>query len=241
MKLILSWDDGHPSDKRLAELLLKYKLKATFFVPAKNSEGMPVMSKNDLRTIDRDFEIGSHTLNHVYLKGLPRLKQQEEINGGKNFLEDILGHEIPGFCYPGGKFDEITLSCLKVANVKYARTIKNFVFSKQNNYLEIATSFQFYPHKKRVLIGNLIKKDLTFERIKFASELLRYFGSNANWNMISDHLKDKQTTLHVWGHSWELDKLNLWPELEIFLKNLVQLKPTVKTLGEYYLENSRGF
>jgi hypothetical protein len=31
-----SWDDGHPSDLRLADLLHKHSLRGTFYVPPEN-------------------------------------------------------------------------------------------------------------------------------------------------------------------------------------------------------------
>ena len=39
MKIITtSWDDGHPLDFKLAELLNKYNLKGTFYIPRSNAE-----------------------------------------------------------------------------------------------------------------------------------------------------------------------------------------------------------
>ena len=48
-----SIDDGHPLDFKTAELLDKHGLKATFYVPIKNREGMQVMPREDLRTLSR--------------------------------------------------------------------------------------------------------------------------------------------------------------------------------------------
>src|SRR5262245_15905834 len=62
-----SWDDGHPADLRVADLLDKHGLKGTFFIPCSNSEGRSVMCSSDVAELGRRFEIGGHTQNHVSL------------------------------------------------------------------------------------------------------------------------------------------------------------------------------
>ena len=52
-----SWDDGHPSDRRLADLLAKHKIHGTFYVPCRNSEGRPVMRDAEVRDLAHSFEI----------------------------------------------------------------------------------------------------------------------------------------------------------------------------------------
>ena len=41
--LCFSVDDGHPLDMRMADLLIKHGVQASFFVPSRNSEGQPVL------------------------------------------------------------------------------------------------------------------------------------------------------------------------------------------------------
>ena len=62
-----SWDDGHPSDLRVADLLEKHGLSGTFYVPSTNSEGRPVMRSIEIAELGRRFEIGGHTQDHVSL------------------------------------------------------------------------------------------------------------------------------------------------------------------------------
>lgn len=51
-----SWDDGHPLDLRLAELLVTYGFRGTFYVPCRNWQGEPVLSGRELRDLGRGFE-----------------------------------------------------------------------------------------------------------------------------------------------------------------------------------------
>ena len=70
--ITISVDDGHPADLRTAELLSKYGLKATFYVPAENPE-RAVLGAEGFREIAREFELGGHTMRHVVLNSLPRV------------------------------------------------------------------------------------------------------------------------------------------------------------------------
>src|SRR3989442_15889037 len=78
-----SIDDGHPSDLKIAELLSKNCLNGTFFIPIKNREGLPVLSKSQIRDIGRQFEIGSHTYDHCYLRNVGVEEAFYQITEGK--------------------------------------------------------------------------------------------------------------------------------------------------------------
>src|SRR5215212_7229599 len=97
-----SIDDGHPSDLRMADLLDKHGLKATFYIPIRNREGPPVMNGAQLRQLADRFELGSHTYDHCYLKTVGIEQAHHQITAGKRALEDIIGKPVQGFCYPGG-------------------------------------------------------------------------------------------------------------------------------------------
>src|SRR6185312_1811897 len=120
--------DGHPSDRKAAELLAKHGLRATFYVPIRNCEGPPVLSSTDLWQIANEFEIGSHTLDHRFLRDLPAAVARRQIFQGKKILEDRLGRRIAGFCYPGGKFRGEHAVLAADAGFRYARTIANLRF-----------------------------------------------------------------------------------------------------------------
>ena len=66
MRIETSWDDGHELDLRLADLLRKYKLPATFYintVSEEKREGKD-LSEDDIVSLAKDFEIGGHTVSH---------------------------------------------------------------------------------------------------------------------------------------------------------------------------------
>ena len=51
LRFTTSWDDGHPLDLRLAELLATHGFSGTFYVPRGNREGRPVMTTAELRAL----------------------------------------------------------------------------------------------------------------------------------------------------------------------------------------------
>src|ERR1700744_3289500 len=94
-----SWDDGHPSDERLADLLGKYNLKGTFYVPQVNP-GHRGMKEQEIGALSRRFEIGGHTLRHVNLKSLPAAEARQEIQCIYRWLKDMVGTDPVSFCPP---------------------------------------------------------------------------------------------------------------------------------------------
>ena len=106
IKISFSWDDGAIEDNKLKDLCIKYKIPSIFFIPAKNSE-RGVLSKVEIRQIfESGFEIGAHTFSHKYLTELDLQSAELELYNGKEYLQDIIGQEIPHFCFPGGYFND---------------------------------------------------------------------------------------------------------------------------------------
>jgi len=116
-----SVDDGHPTDLTTAELLQKYELKATFYIPLRNAERC-VMSGSQIQQLGRQFEIGAHTVNHVALTSLNKEQAWSEVKDGKIWLENLLGNEVVSFCYPRGKFSATTAALVRKAGFLGART-----------------------------------------------------------------------------------------------------------------------
>ncbi|MBI2074864.1 MAG: polysaccharide deacetylase family protein [Candidatus Levybacteria bacterium] len=65
-------------------------------------------------------EIGAHTVNHAYLKGLSKEKAEYEIKQSKVMLEKKLNIPIVSFAYPYGAFDLEAIDIVKSAGYKTA-------------------------------------------------------------------------------------------------------------------------
>src|SRR5438128_657052 len=89
-----SWDDGHPSDLRVAELLRSRDVGGTFYVPITGRHGGPILHGSHLRSLlSERFEIGAHALTHQPLPQFGSKDLAREVGACKKNLEDILGQE----------------------------------------------------------------------------------------------------------------------------------------------------
>lgn len=232
MLFITSWDDGHPSDYRLAELLSKFHLKSTFFIPINNREGRPVLSNAAMRDLDREFEIASHTLDHFNLTKLLQNECRQQIVDGKTELEHILGHSVNGFCYPRGKWNSLTRQNVIEAGFTYARTTENLWLSDLVDNFLIPTTIQFFPHKKKTIIKNYIRYGNYGLRFKCLAKILNATSWFDSLLALIDEGTGNNSIVHVWGHSWEIEENSLWKQLELFFHHVIEKQPIVCTLNE---------
>lgn len=228
-----SWDDGHPLDIRLAELLSSYGIMGTFYVPIHYGDN-PLLTKHQLLTLRQmGMEIGSHTLRHAILTKLTKDEMLHEMSESKRILEDMCQEVITSICYPGGKFNRTVCSVSREAGYKLARTTCAFRTEIQFNPYCMPVSFQFFPHTHSIHIRHAIKQG----NLKGMINWIRH------WNMENDLIKIAVTgfdyvlayggILHIWGHSWEIEQFGLWRVLEEVLQHVAR-KREVK-----YLTNSQ--
>lgn len=217
MKIITtSWDDGAVEDFKLAEILNKYNLEATFYIPQKNSE-RPVISVEQIRDLASVFEIGGHSLNHVFLTTVSSATQWDEIDGCYNWLREIIGFSPVSFCAPKGLYTSEILQMVKKAGFKLLRTthLLNIKGISNNSILPLLhTTLQMYEHPAVTYWKHLIK------RRKIAT-LISWLMMHSETELL--HLTEKKLHLirknqagvfHLWGHSWEIEEYNLWNKLE---------------------------
>lgn len=220
-----SIDDGHPSDLRTADLLKKHGIAATFYIPGRNREGPPVMTPAEVRGLARDFEIGSHTCDHAFLKSLDADEAHYQITEGKKRLEDALGASVAGFCYPGGKFRGRDAQMVQSAGFRYARTTVNLCLDAGPDPYEMPTTCQFYPHPRNVLLRNFARAGHWDRR----SEVLRLAIRHRDWiarlNAMFDHACETGGVFHLWGHSKDIDELDAWKEFDAFLARVARRLP----------------
>lgn len=216
LELSFSWDDGSPFDKKLVTYFEKYNIPTCLFVPTFNREGRDVLSKNDIKSLSSELvSFGGHTYNHIYLTELSLEKAKEEVYSNKKYLEDILGKKIEHFCFPGGKYTKEMLEIFK-NDFDTLRTADTMC-SNFDNFLRKPT-FHFYPRGLKSLIGNAVRN-----RDKIIFPIITSIFSKQEYFLIllSSIEKMKNSTkeykIHIWGHSWELEELNLWNKLDLFL------------------------
>jgi peptidoglycan-N-acetylglucosamine deacetylase len=222
----ISVDDGHPTDLRTVDLLVKYGLQATFYIPGTNQERV-VMEPRHIREIDRQFEVGSHTLGHRCLTKLSSQKAWREILDGKKSSEDTVSREVVSFCYPWGKFNRRVAAQVAEAGFLGGRTCRYFRNSFPNNPFswDISTYANTYPA--------YIQLRHCFHEFNFtgAYEYLTTFKSRVSWlDQLVCALRDVSQNggiAHLYFHSWEIDRNGEWENLEAAFKAIAKhsLKP----------------
>lgn len=228
MRVTFSWDDGHPHDLRIAELMARHGIRGNFYCPITNREGLPVMSPQDMRQLVAmpGMEIGAHTYSHAYATRLPLKEWVEDTQRGKDALEDILTREIPTFCYPGGKYSKDHVAAIEQMGFRYGRTTGNFSFSAVSHPLTVPTTLQFYPHSTAVLARNFTRhfRHHLGSRTAFALMTAPSFAERLQILLDSCRPESDQL-LHLWGHSWEIMDANLLGPLEDTFRQLRERLP----------------
>jgi peptidoglycan/xylan/chitin deacetylase (PgdA/CDA1 family) len=219
MKFITtSWDDGHVNDFRLAELLEKYKLPGTFYIPAFNEEH-EVMSEIQVVELSKKFEIGGHTIHHKRIHGTSDQLFKEEILGCYTWLTQLTGKAPESFCFPGGVYNSAAIEYALNVGFKVVRTTELLNPWMTFGNPVLPTTLQVYPHSSFTYTRHLLK------RFKFSSLMMFLKSSRSssvrrNLEVYLDYIEKQGGCFHLWGHSWEIEEFNLWAELERLLKTL---------------------
>ncbi len=115
---VLTFDDGYEDFYTdVFPLLKKYNVRATLYVIYDFIGRKGFLSEKQIRElIDSNLvEIGSHTLDHTYLKSVPKDFADKQIIESKKKFEDTFGIKIKTFAYPFGAFNTDNIETVKKA------------------------------------------------------------------------------------------------------------------------------
>ena len=218
--LTTSWDDGHPMDLRLAELLARYQLKGTFYIPSPKS-GLKVMSDNQIRSLHAmGMEIGAHTMTHVALPQLPSSRIRAEALDGKQWLEDILGKSVGAFCFPRGKFNARACQIVQESGYRFARTTVAFRTELNFSPFQMPVSLQFVPHSRQIHLRHALKEGNWPGLRRWLTQCHADCDLDRLAIGMLEDIKRTSGVFHLWGHSWELEEMGLWSALESTLQRI---------------------
>ena len=225
-----SWDDGHPLDLRLAQLLADHHLPATFYIPRQSQR--ETLSAEQIRELSTRFEIGAHTMHHVYLDSCPPEKARQEIFDSKKWVEDVTGKPCSMFCPPAGKFSRLHLKMMEEAGFAGARTVELFstAVPRRCGALHVMpTSIQAHSHGTGAYLRNIARRCALTNLWLYVR-----FGTGENWSesarRLVDHCSHTGGVFHLWGHSWEIDRHEQWQRLETFFRYLRQLSAQISSV-----------
>ncbi len=133
---VLTFDDGYEDFYTVVfPLLKKYQMKATIFIISDFIGRKGFLNAYEIKDLIASgmVEIGSHTLDHVYLKSVPKSVAQKQIKESKGKLEDQFGISIYSFAYPYGAFTEEVVNMVKEAGYTAAVSVIPGVFQSNEN------------------------------------------------------------------------------------------------------------
>jgi len=202
----------------LADLLDACGLKGTFYVPLRNPE-RPILAPRDLLAIAERFEIGAHTMNHRRLAGLRLTEMRGEIVSGREALQSLVGRPITAFCYPGGQYSSLVRTVVGEAGFVAARTTMALRWDWGVDRLLMPVSVQAFPHGFRAHLGHALMEGNWRGGANYVS---RFAFWGRDWVRIAidllQHAIGTGGWWHLWGHSWELESLGAWRDVELVLR-----------------------
>lgn len=235
-----SWDDGHPLDQRVAELLTKHGLTGTFYIPLKNSR--PVMDAKEIQKLSENFEIGAHTVHHVILTEVSQETAEAEIRGSKLRLEDLTGHTCESFCFPKGQFRRWHLDIVRQAGFRCARTVELLSTSfpvRWEGIDLIPTTVQARAHRWTAYARNCVRRLNLSGSLNFV-----LYARTRNWMEIARSMliavAQYGGVFHLWGHSWEIEEKHQWPQLESVFREMHDLQKVIACLPNSRISTATG-
>lgn len=234
-----SWDDGHPLDGKLADLLVKYGLKATFYIPIRNNK--EVLDAPGIRGLATSFEIGGHTLTHCDLRAIPDDISRTEIAQCKDELEQITSVPCRSFCFPMGRFRRSQIAQVKAAGFTLARTVELMSIDAPRLHQGIClmpTTVQAVPAGVSTHLKNSAKRFQPGNFVRWA----RFRGESwvATLDSVLAWAADRGGVVHLWGHSWEIEQNNDWSNLERAFSILAQYRECASFVSNGDLGNLLG-
>jgi peptidoglycan/xylan/chitin deacetylase (PgdA/CDA1 family) len=133
---VLTFDDGYEDFYTdVFPLLKKYHMRATLYVIYDYIGRKGFLNEQQIRElIDSDLvEIGSHTLDHIYLKVAPKNYADRQIIESKKKFEERFGIKISTFAYPYGAFNDDNIETVQKAGYTAAVSVISGEMQSRDN------------------------------------------------------------------------------------------------------------
>jgi peptidoglycan/xylan/chitin deacetylase (PgdA/CDA1 family) len=203
-----SYDDGILSDKRLADLLADYGMKATFNLS--NCASRPAkFSAEEIREIflSRGHEIAVHGANHRANGNTRPIEGIRDVLECRLYLESLCDRIVRGMAYPDsgitrmGNFGSYAgiKQYLTELDIVYARTLAG-----DNDQFRLPDDFHAWmpsAHHDNPAIMEYIDKFLALDLSPKTYHAARY-----------------PRLFYIWGHTFEFDRKDNWDHIEEICK-----------------------
>ena len=207
----MSFDDGTVQDKRIIQILKKYKVDCvTFFINtglygAKwswvgESAGMPdvhtrLTEAEICSGIYKGYDVAVHTLTHPSLIDCENDKVLKEVGNDATNIKSLTGIQPVGMAWPGvhpAYTKNLINTIVQGTTVRFARTTKD-----TSSYRLPAAFMEWHP------------------TCSMSSSMLMPLAKR-----FLKRTDTEDTLFYVWGHGYELDLYDLWDEFEALIKTM---------------------
>lgn len=120
----ITFDDGCETDLIAAAPILRDTgFNATFFITSGKLETRGYLSHIQLQELSSlGFEIGCHSMTHLYLTDLDDDSLRREVCDSKTQLEQIIQQSVDHFSCPGGRYNRRVIALAREAGYKSVST-----------------------------------------------------------------------------------------------------------------------
>lgn len=115
---------------RVLELLSRYDIRATFFVPGIVIQQHPAVIE---AILEGGHELSHHSWSHRWILTLTPEEEREEMERGIEIIQRVAGYRPSGYRSPAAEFSKITLPLLKEHGIGYS---SNF-YDDDSPYLHV--------------------------------------------------------------------------------------------------------
>jgi peptidoglycan/xylan/chitin deacetylase (PgdA/CDA1 family) len=214
-----SWDDGHPLDVRIADMLEEFGFVGTFYAST-GPGGRRLIVDDDLARIGRNHEFGVHGQTHTIFTELPRSALAGEIQWAVEEMSRFgdVGRVVAP---PRGKID--TATRVFIGELGFAVRTGAIIGSTEVSGNSLEPTFQLYPHRWSTIMRNCAYR----RRIPIVALLLalaRNGGSRDRFVALLRAAVRSRRYVHIWGHAADIERLDLWDALRRLLGTAADLR-----------------
>ena len=146
-------------------------------------------------------------------------------------LEHLQTSSLKSFCFPKGRFSARTCELVCEAGYRLARTTVGFRTDRDFDPSCMPVSVQFVPHSRQIHLRHALKEGNARGLLYWGIECRFESDLGALCRTMMNRVAQDGGVFHIWGHSWEVDRLGLWDDLEETLR-------TAKRKGLHAATNS---
>ncbi len=236
----LSYDDGTVFDKKMIEILDKYKIKATFNLNSGLFGGGRHLSLEEVKELYKGREIAVHTVSHPHLENLSDGEVCYEILQDRKNLEEIAGKIVDGMAYPFGLFDRSRVpELVGKCGISFARTTRATKgFSLPDDFLRWDPTCHHIDPEIFTLIDAFLEPEDAAHPWRTVPKLFYLWGHSYefndqdNWDLLTEICQRLGEKEEVWyAENGEIQKyISAYKKLQKSCDGSMVFNPTNVTL-----------